>query len=152
MESLGSSHRGRRARAGHGAGLGGAAARDLTIASWGGATQDGKRIVYFTPFSEARGIPVQEGVYEGGWGQFRAMQETGEVPWDIVSVEPAEMVRGCEEGLFKRLDMSQIGPEDQYLPGVVHECGLGAFVSAQTVGYNADLIGDKKADPHRGLF
>jgi putative spermidine/putrescine transport system substrate-binding protein len=121
-----------------------AAARDFTIASWGGATQDGKRIVYFAPFAEEHGIAVQEGVYQGGWGQFRAIQETGERPWDVVSVEPAEMVRGCEEGLFKRLDWSQIGPADRYLPGVVHECGLGAFVSAQTVGYNAELIGDTR--------
>jgi len=102
------------------------------------------RVIYLEPFTQETGIKVVEGVYDGGWGQFKAMQETGEIPWDLVTIEPAEMVRGCQEGLFKELDWSKIGDKDNYLPGVVNECGMGQLYSAQTIGYNDNLIGPKK--------
>ena len=75
-----------------------AQARDFTVVGWGGASQDRQRILYFEPFAKEQKIPFKEDTYLGGWGQFQAMQATGDVPWDVVQVETAEMIRGCEEG------------------------------------------------------
>ncbi len=86
-------------------------ARDFTVASWGGAYQDAQRETYFNPFAKKAGIKVLEDTYLGGWGQFKTMQETKHIPWDVVQVESSELVRGCEEGLFLPLDWSRIKKE-----------------------------------------
>src|SRR5215510_1839305 len=86
----------------------GANARDFTVVAWGGTTQDQLRQVYFMPFAKEQGISFKEDTYLGGWGEFQAMETTGEVPWDVVQVETAEMIRGCEEGVFAELDWSKL--------------------------------------------
>jgi putative spermidine/putrescine transport system substrate-binding protein len=121
-----------------------AEARDFTVASWGGESNDALRDIFTKPFTDATGINVLLATYDGGWGQFKAMEGSGEKIWDLATVEPAEMQRGCEDGLFVKLDWSRIGPNDKFLPGVVDACGMGQLYSAQTVGYNDKLIGPKK--------
>ena len=115
---------------------GNAAARDFTIASWGGGYQDSQRKHFFKPFGDSRGIKVLEDTYLGGWAQFKAMQETGNRPWDVVQIETSELIRGCEEGLFVKLDWSKIGPKDSFIKPAVSECGLGVVVVSQLVAYN----------------
>jgi putative spermidine/putrescine transport system substrate-binding protein len=119
-------------------------ARDFTIASWGGGFQDSQRKHFFKPFGDSKGIRVLEDTYLGGWAQFRAMQETGTRPWDVVQVENSELVRGCEEGLFVTLDWSRIGPKSNYVKPAVAECGLGVVVVSQLVAWNPKLT---KAQP-----
>ena len=123
---------------------GSAAARDFTIASWGGGYQDSQRKHFFKPFGDSKGIQVLEDTYLGGWAQFKAMQETGNRPWDVVQVETSELIRGCEEGLFLKLDWSRIGPKDQFIPPAVTECGLGVVVVSQLVAWNPKNV---KAQP-----
>jgi putative spermidine/putrescine transport system substrate-binding protein len=125
-------------------GLGNAEARDFTVASWGGKSNDALGDIFTKPFTDETKINVLLGTYDGGWGQFKAMEDSGEKIWDLATVEPAEMQRGCEDGLFVKLDWSRIGPKDKFLPGVVDECGMGQLYSAQTVGYNDKQIGPKK--------
>lgn len=121
-------------------GLALAADRDFTVTAWGGAVQDAKRDLYFTPFAESKGITVLDDVYAGGWAPFKAMQDTGLIQWDVVQVETAEMVRGCEEGVFAEIDWSKIGfAKDYFIPAAVSECGVGHLVWSIVVSYNADL-------------
>ena len=61
------------------------------------------------------------------------MQETGNLPWDVVQVETSELIRGCEEGLFVKLDWSRIGPKSNYIQPAVTECGLVVVVVSQLV-------------------
>ena len=140
----------------------GAQARDFTIASWGGGYQDSQRKHFFKPFGDAKGIQVLEDTYLGGWAQFKAMQEAGTRPWDVVQVENSELIRGCEEGLFLKLDWSRIGPKENYVEPAVAECGLGVVVVAQLVGWNpkhtkvqpsslADFFDLEKIPGKRGL-
>ncbi len=113
-----------------------ASARDFTIASWGGGYQDSQRKHFFKPFGDSKGIKVLEDTYLGGWAQFKVMQETGNRPWDVVQIETSELIRGCEEGLFVKLDWSRIGPKSDFIMPAVTECGLGVVVVSQLVGYN----------------
>ncbi|MEM7742803.1 MAG: ABC transporter substrate-binding protein [Pseudomonadota bacterium] len=117
-----------------------AQARDFTIASWGGAYQEGQRDIYFTPFGDAEGVQVLEDVYLGGWAQFKAMQETGNIPWDVVQVESAEVARGCEEGLFLELDWDRLGGRDSFIDGGASDCGMGVVVVSEVIAYRADLV------------
>lgn len=121
--------------------LGNAAeARDFTIVGWGGAAQDRQREIYFAPFAKEQGIPFKEDTYLGGWGQFQAMQDTGVVQWDVVQVETAEMIRGCEEGVFAELDWSMLPPRDSYIKNATSKCGIGAIVWSVLMAYNGDRL------------
>ena len=119
---------------------GAAQARDFTIASWGGGYQDSQRKHFFTPFAKEQGINVLEDTYLGGWAQFKAMQETNNLPWDVVQVETSERIRGCEEGLFLELDWSRIGNKSDFVEPAVDACGLGVVGVSQLVAWNADLV------------
>ncbi len=117
-----------------------AQARDFTVVGWGGAAQDRQRALYFEPFAKEQKIPFKEDTYLGGWGQFQAMQSTGEVPWDVVQVETAEMIRGCEEGVFTELDWSKLPPKNEYIEHAATKCGVGTIVWAVLLAYNADRL------------
>ena len=131
---------------------GGAEARDFTIASWGGAYQDGQRDIFFSPFAQSKGIKVLEDVYLGGWAQFKAMQETGNIPWDVVQVESAEVARGCEEGLFLKLDYAKLGGRDRFVDGANEDCGVGVVIVSEVPAYNDKLVGDKKPSKFEDFF
>lgn len=115
--------------------------RDLTVTAWGGAVQDAKRELMFAPFAREKGIRVLDDVYDGGWGPFKAMQDTGVIPWDVVQVETAELVRGCEEGVFMPIDWSKIGPKEDFYEAAVTECGVGTVIWSVVLAYNESTIG-----------
>jgi putative spermidine/putrescine transport system substrate-binding protein len=106
----------------------GAQQRDLTVVSWGGAYQEAQREVYFRPWMTTRNQRLLEETWDGGVGVLRARIQSGANTWDVVQVESEELLIGCEEGLFERLDFSAIGGRDNYIPQAVHECGVGAIL------------------------
>ena len=119
-----------------------AQARDLTVVSWGGALQDAQKKVYFEPFKQAAGIPMNDESWDGGIGVLRAKVEGGAATWDVVQVESEEQAVGCEEGLFEKLDFSKIGGESAYLPQAVTTCGIGAALYDFVLAYDRDKLKD----------
>ena len=105
-----------------------AQARDLTIVSWGGAYQEAQREVYFRPWMQSRRQRMLEATWDGGVDVLRDRVRSGVNSWDVVQVEGAELLLGCEEGLFDRLDWDAIGGRDQYIPEAVNDCGVGAVL------------------------
>lgn len=122
-----------------------AEARDFTVTAWGGAVQDAKRKIYFEPFGAEKGIKVLDDVYNGGWAPFKAMQDTGVIPWDVIQVETAEMIRGCEEGVFAPIDWSKIGNKSDFVDYAVSECGVGTTVWSVVLAYNSDIVKEAPA-------
>src|SRR5512140_1490593 len=116
-----------------------AGARDLTVVSWGGAYQDAQREAYFKPFM-ASGTKMAEESWDGGVGTLRAKIQGGSNNWDVVQVESEELLLGCEEGLYEKLDWAKLGGKDKYLPDAVHDCGVGAIVYSFVLGYDGDKI------------
>lgn len=116
-----------------------AAARDLTVVSWGGAYQDVQKKVYFEPF-KATGTPMNDESWDGGIGVLRAKVQGGASTWDVVQVESEELALGCEEGLFEQLAYSRIGGEGQYIKEAVNPCGVGAIIYNFVLGYDKDKL------------
>jgi len=115
-----------------------ATARDLTVVTWGGALQDAQREVYFKPFTAATGIPVREDNWDGGVGILRTKVESGSNPWDLVQVESDELLIGCEEGLYEKIDWGAVGGKDHYLPAGVSDCGVGAILYNFVLAWDRD--------------
>ena len=68
-----------------------------------------------------------EETWDGGVGVLRAKMQSGANNWDVVQVESEELLLGCEEGLFERIDWAAIGGRDAYIPQAVQDCGVGAI-------------------------
>ena len=117
-----------------------ATARDLTVVSWGGAYQDAQREVYFKPFMETSKIKMAEENWDGGVGTLRAKVQGGNNNWDVVQVESEELLIGCEEGLYEKLDWAKLGGKDKFLPDAVNDCGVGAIVYSFILAYDGDKI------------
>jgi putative spermidine/putrescine transport system substrate-binding protein len=120
---------------------GSAAARDLTVVSWGGAYQEAQKKVYFEPFQKT-GTKLTDESWDGGIGVLRAKVEGGASTWDVVQVEAEELVLGCEEGLFEKIDFAKVGGKEPYLPAAVHPCGVGAIVYHFILAYDGDKLKD----------
>jgi len=112
----------------------------LTVVNFGGANGNAQKKAYVEPFEKATGIKIVGVEYNGEQAKIKAMVETKNVTWDVVEVESPDVTRGCDEGLFEKLDYSKIGNKADFAPAAVHECGIGVFIWSTVMAYNADKI------------
>jgi putative spermidine/putrescine transport system substrate-binding protein len=113
---------------------------DLTVISFGGVNQQAQIKAYYEPFTKTTQTALTKGEYNGEQAKIKAMVETKQVNWDVVEVESPELARGCEEGLYEKLDYSKIGPKKDFVPAAVTECGFGFFVWSTVMAYNGDKL------------
>jgi putative spermidine/putrescine transport system substrate-binding protein len=113
-----------------------ASARDLMVVGFGGGFQDNARKDLFQAYATETGHPVKDDVYNGEQAKPYAMVKANDVAWDVVMVEAPELARGCEDGVYARLDWSVIR-KDKFGPGGTSSCGAGA------VGWGVALFYDE---------
>ena len=114
----------------------------LTVVNFGGANGAAQKKAYFEPFEKSAAAKVVAVEYNGEQAKIKAMVETKKVTWDVVEVESPDINRGCDEGLFEKLDWAKVGAKGDYQPAAVHECGIGTFVWSTVLAYNADKLKD----------
>lgn len=128
---------------------GGAQAQaSVTVASYGGAYGKSLQKAMYEPFAAQRGVKVLSEDYNGGLAEVRAQVKTGNVKWDVVDVELAEALRGCDEGLFERVDASTLpaGVDGtpataDFVPGGLTPCAVGTITYANVVAYDRARLG-----------
>jgi len=111
----------------------------LTVVNFGGANGGAQKIAYFEPF-EKTGAKIVQVEYNGEQAKIKAMVEAKKISWDVVEVESPDVSRGCDEGLFEKMDWSKLPPKADFVPAAVTECGVGAFVWSTVMAYNADKL------------
>jgi putative spermidine/putrescine transport system substrate-binding protein len=114
-------------------------AQQITVVNFGGANANAQKKAFYDPFEKAgtKVVPVE---YNGEQAKIKAMVETKKVTWDVVEVESPDVARGCDEGLFEKLDWSKVGAKADYVPAAVTECGIGIFVWSTVMAYNGDKL------------
>jgi len=115
------------------------AQQQITVVNFGGANANAQKKAYYEPIEKA-GIKVVPVEYNGEQAKIKAMVETRKVTWDVVEVESPDAVRGCDEGLFEKLDYTRIAPKADFLPAAVTECAVGVFVWSTVMAYNGDKL------------
>ena len=122
-----------------------ALAESLTMVSWGGSYARACEKAFYEPFASESGIEVRVEDYNGGLAQIRAQVETGNVHWDVVDMEMADAVRGCDEGLLEPVDLGALAPgadgkpaEEDFYPGSLTECGVGTLFYSTIYAYNLE--------------
>ncbi len=126
----------------------GASAQTITVTSWGGAYTKSQMAVMHEPFTTRTGVKVLSEDYNGGLAEIRAQVKTGNVKWDVVDVELAEALRGCDEGLFEKIDAGKLPRGDDgadakadFLPGMVNACAIANISYANVVAYDKAKLG-----------
>ena len=112
----------------------------LTVVNFGGANGAAQKKAYFEPFEKSTGTKIVPVEYNGEQAKIKAMVEAKKVTWDVVEVESPDLSRGCDEGLFEKLDWAKVGNKADFQPAAVHECGVGTFVWSTVMAYNADKL------------
>ena len=116
------------------------AQQSLTVVNFGGANGAAQKKAYVEPYEKATGNKIVPVEYNGEQARIKAMVESRKVTWDVVEVEGPDISRGCDEGLFERMDWSKIGNKADFIPAAVHECGVGTFVWSTVLAYNGDKL------------
>lgn len=126
-------------------------AQEMTIVSWGGAYSKSQLKAYHEPYSEKSGVTIiNDDSSAEAVAKLRAMNEAGNITWDVVDVVAADAIRLCDEGLAMEIDAdSQLAPAPDGTPAsedfgdlLVSECFIPQIVYSTTVGYRTDMVGD----------
>lgn len=115
-------------------------AAELTVVNFGGANGDAQKVAFNQPFETQTGNKVTAVEYNGEQAKVKAMVEAKHVNWDVVEVESGDIGRGCDEGLYEKLDWSKIGKKSDLIPEAPQTCGVGFFVWSTALAYNADKL------------
>jgi len=115
-------------------------AAELTVVSFGGANKEAQQKAYYQPFSTNSGVTVISGDYNGEMAKVRAMVDSKRVSWDVLDVESPDLMRGCDEGMFEKLDYRRIIKPAELLPGAAQPCGMAAYAWSTVLAYNADRL------------
>ncbi len=125
---------------------------EMTIVSWGGAYQASQIGAYSDPYIAMH--PEMSIIYDESSSEavakLRAMNEAGNITWDLVDVEAADAIRLCDEGLAMEVDVDDIlapapdgsSASDDFGDSLISDCFIPQIVFSTTVGYRTDLVGD----------
>ena len=132
-------------------------ASDMTLVSWGGAYQASQQNAYVAPY-----IEMNEGV-TAVWDEssaeavakLRAMNEAGNITWDVVDVVAADAIRLCDEGLALEIDADEMlapgddgsSASDDFGDLIVSDCFIPQIVYSTTFGYRTDVAEWNGATP-----
>ena len=136
---------------------GSASAIDLTLVSWGGAYQASQQKAYVEPYvAEHPDVNIiwDESSSEAV-AKLRAMNEAGNVTWDLVDVTIADAMRLCDEGLAMEVDIDDVAaPAPDGTPAsedfgdlLLSECFIPEIVYSITFGYRNDVAAWNGATP-----
>ena len=126
-----------------------ASAMDLTVVSWGGAYSHSQIKAYHEPYLAMNSdinIIHDESSAEAV-AKLRAMNEAGNVTWDLVDAVASDAIRLCDEGLAMPINPDEhLAPAPDGTPAsedfgelLVSECFIPSIVYSTTFGYRTDL-------------
>ncbi|MXN67149.1 extracellular solute-binding protein [Stappia sp. GBMRC 2046] len=128
---------------------GAAVAKDMTIVSWGGAYSASQNNAYHKPYMEQHpdiNIINDESSNEAV-AKLRAMNEAGNITWDLVDVVASDAIRLCDEGLAMEINFDEmLAPAPDGTPAsedfgdlIVSDCFIPQIVYSTTFGYRSDV-------------
>jgi putative spermidine/putrescine transport system substrate-binding protein len=120
-----------------------ASAADITVLGWGGAYTQSQIEAYHKPFTAKTGINVISADADNPATPIKAMVEAGNVTIDAASVDYADALRLCDEGLLEPIDAATLPPApdgtpaiDDFLPGAVTDCLVSTDVYSTVYAYD----------------
>ena len=116
--------------------------------SWGGAYSNSQNKAYHEPYQALTGIEiVNDESSAEAVAKLRAMEEAGNMTWDLVDVTGADSIRLCDEGLAMEIDVDAALAEgedgasatDDFGDTLINDCFVPQIVFSTTFGYRTDV-------------
>jgi putative spermidine/putrescine transport system substrate-binding protein len=124
-----------------------AANADITVMSWGGAYGAAQTEAHLKPFTEKTGIKTVMVDSDNPATPIKAAVEAGNVTVDVASIEYADAIRLCDEGLLEPIDINALPPgadgvpaSEDFLPGAVTECAVSTDIWANVFAYDSTKL------------
>ncbi|WP_121631438.1 extracellular solute-binding protein [Tropicibacter alexandrii] len=125
-------------------------ANSMTLVSWGGAYQSSQDNAYVKPYVEMHpdvSVSWDESSAEAV-AKLRAMNEAGNITWDLVDVVASDAIRLCDEGLAMEIDHDEMlapgddgsDASDDFGDLIVSDCYIPQIVYSTTFGYRTDMV------------
>jgi putative spermidine/putrescine transport system substrate-binding protein len=118
-----------------------ASAQDLTVMSWGGAYGAAQTEAHVKPFTAATGMAAIMTDSDNPATPIKAMVEAGNVTLDMASVEYADAIRLCDEGVLEPIDAASLPAGNDGVPatedffeGAITECGVSTDIWSNVYG------------------
>jgi putative spermidine/putrescine transport system substrate-binding protein len=124
-----------------------ASAQELTVMSWGGAYGEAQTEAHVKPWSAASGFAAKMTDSDNPATPVKAMVEAGNVTVDVVSIEYADAIRLCDEGMLEPIDVASLpagadgtAAADDFLAGAVTECAVSTDIWSNVFAYDTTKI------------
>lgn len=124
---------------------------EVNLLSWGGAYGNSHLEAYAKPFEAETGIKVNMADADNPATPIKAMVEAGNVSADVASVEYADAVRLCDEGLLEEIDTSILvaaedgtAATDDFIEGAITDCFVATDVYSMVLAYDDSKFPDAK--------
>jgi putative spermidine/putrescine transport system substrate-binding protein len=125
----------------------GVQAQEVTVMSWGGAYGAAQTEAHLKPWTALTGTKTVMVDADNPATPVKAMVEANNVTVDVASVEYADAVRLCDEGMLELIDIGALpaGSDgtpaaDDFLPGGVIECGVSTDIWASIIAYDTTKL------------
>ena len=127
-----------------------AMATELVVVSWGGAYTSSQQNAYHAPYMKKNpGIKIINDDSAGSAvAKLRAMNQAGNVTWDLVDAVASDTMMLCDEGLIEVIDHDKdLAPAPDGTPAskdfgdfIISECFVPQIVYSTVFGYRKDLV------------
>lgn len=124
-----------------------ASAQELTVMSWGGAYGEAQTEAHVKPWSAASGFPAKMVDSDNPATPIKAMVEAGNVTIDVASIEYADAIRLCDEGMLEPIDIAALpaGADgtpaaEDFLAGAVTECAVSTDIWSNVFAYDTSKL------------
>jgi putative spermidine/putrescine transport system substrate-binding protein len=126
-----------------------ASAQELTLMSWGGAYRaaqtealtEAQTEAHVKPFTAAPSMAAIMTDSDNPATPIKAMVEAGNVTLDMASVECADAIRLCDEGVLEPIDAASLPAGNDGVPatedffeGAITECGVSTDIWSNVYG------------------
>ncbi len=94
----------------------------------------------FKPFTKETGIGVRIFHHANDLLPIFDKKSGSAPPWNVVDLERHDLDVGCAQGTFQKLNHDELfgpGGVNDFVPGTLHACGIGAMIWSQAVAYDA---------------
>jgi putative spermidine/putrescine transport system substrate-binding protein len=124
-----------------------AAQADVTVMSWGGAYGAAQTEAHLKPFTAKTGIKTTMVDSDNPATPIKAMVEANNVTIDVASLEYADAIRLCDEGLLEPIDIATlpagadgVAATEDFLAGAVTECAVSTDIWSNIFAYDSTKL------------
>ncbi|MDQ7774701.1 MAG: ABC transporter substrate-binding protein [Paracoccus aminovorans] len=119
-----------------------AQAEEVVFVSQGGAYQEAQTKAILDPVAAKTGITVKQDSSPDAWPQLRTQTETGKPIWDVIDTPTKDCLRGGEQGMIEKLDLSRM-PNVAAMPAEYrNDYSVAYEFYSSVLAYNSEAFPD----------